>query len=130
MYDECATNDNNNKKLNCYYNGKAKKLQEKEGLDILFELCPYLHKGMSVILSGNWFHFEHRIFGSLKKDTNSLASGCFQRFSKKNALTHVALHGNFSGPACSTDPVKVSKDTASLLVCTQIFCLGDVGFCE
>jgi len=38
----------------------------------------------------------------------------------------VALHGNFSGPVCSTDLVKVSKDTASLLVCTQkkMFCLG------
>jgi len=31
----------------------------------------------------------------------------------------VALHGNFSGLVCSTDPVKVSKDAASLLVCTR-----------
>jgi len=38
----------------------------------------------------------------------------------------MASHGNFSGSACSTDPVKVSKDAASLLVCTRkkIFCLG------
>jgi len=36
----------------------------------------------------------------------------------------VALHGNFSGPVCSTDLVKVSKDTASLLVCTQKKCFA------
>jgi len=39
---------------------------------------------------------------------------------------HVALRENFSSPVCSTDPVKVSKDVASLVVCTrkEIFCLG------
>jgi len=44
----------------------------------------------------------------------------------------MALHGNFSGPICFTDPVKVSKDAASFLVCTwkKIFCLGIVFFCE
>jgi len=31
----------------------------------------------------------------------------------------VALRGNFSIPVCSTDPVKVSKDAASLLDCTR-----------
>jgi len=31
----------------------------------------------------------------------------------------MALRGNFSGPVCSTDLVKVSKDAASLLVCTR-----------
>jgi len=31
----------------------------------------------------------------------------------------VALRGNFSAQVCSTDPVKVSKDAASLLVSTQ-----------
>jgi len=38
----------------------------------------------------------------------------------------VALRGNFSGPVCSTDPVKVSKDAVSLLVCTRkkIFAWG------
>ena len=42
----------------------------------------------------------------------------------------MALRGNSSGPVCSTDPVKVSKDAASLLVCTRkkIFCLGAAGF--
>jgi len=42
---------------------------------------------------------------------------------------HVALRGNFSGPVCSTDPAKVSKDAASLLVCTQKnFLLGGCWF--
>jgi len=31
----------------------------------------------------------------------------------------MVLHGNFSSPVYSTDPVKVSKDTASLLVRTR-----------
>jgi len=42
----------------------------------------------------------------------------------------MALHGNFSGPVCSADPVKVSKDAVSLLVCTRKkkFFLGGAGF--
>jgi len=41
----------------------------------------------------------------------------------------MALRGNFSGVVCSTDPVKVSKDVASLLVCTQQkLLLGGAGF--
>jgi len=38
----------------------------------------------------------------------------------------VALRRNFSGPVCSTDLVKVSKDVASLLDCTRknIFAWG------
>jgi len=32
---------------------------------------------------------------------------------------HVTLRENFSGLVCSTDPVKVSKDAASLLVFTR-----------
>jgi len=61
---------------------------------------------------------------------NSLASGRFQRFLKKNAYTHVALRGNFSSPVCSADLVKGSKDAASLLVCTRkiFFCFGGAGF--
>jgi len=41
----------------------------------------------------------------------------------------VALRGNFSGPVCSTGPVKVSKDAASLQVCTRKknFLLGGWG---
>ena len=31
----------------------------------------------------------------------------------------MVLRGNFSGLICSTDPVKVSKDTASLFICTR-----------
>jgi len=31
---------------------------------------------------------------------------------------HVALHGNFSDPVNTTDPVKGSKDATSLVACT------------
>ena len=60
----------------------------------------------------------------------SLTSGRFRGFLEKNAYTHVTLFGNFSGPVCSTDLVKVSKDAANLLVCTRKknFCLGSAGF--
>jgi len=41
----------------------------------------------------------------------------------------VALRGNFSGPVSATDPVKGSKDVASLLVCTRKkFLLEGCGF--
>jgi len=41
----------------------------------------------------------------------------------------VALRGKFSGPVCYNDPVKVSKDAASLIVCTpKNFFLGGCGF--
>jgi len=45
---------------------------------------------------------------------------------------HVALPGNFSSPVWSTDPVKVSKDAASLLICTRkkFFAWGLRVFCE
>jgi len=32
---------------------------------------------------------------------------------------HMALHGNLSGPVCSTDLAKVSKDATSLVVYTR-----------
>jgi len=44
-----------------------------------------------------------------------VAFGDFQ----KNTKTHVTLRGNFSGPVSATDLVEVSKDAASLLVCTR-----------
>jgi len=42
----------------------------------------------------------------------------------------VALRRNFSGPVCSTEPAKVSKDAASLLACTRKkkFLLRGCGF--
>jgi len=41
----------------------------------------------------------------------------------------VALRGNFSAPVCVTDMVEVSKDAASLLVCTRKKILvGECGF--
>jgi len=48
----------------------------------------------------------------------TLASGRNQRFKKKNE-THVALCENFFGLVSTTNPVKSSKDTASLVDCTQ-----------
>jgi len=53
----------------------------------------------------------------------------FGDFREKNTKMHVALCGNFSGPVSATDPVKGSKDVASLLVCTQKkFWGGGCGF--
>jgi len=43
----------------------------------------------------------------------------FGDFQDKNTETHVALRGNFSGPVSGTDPLKVSKDAASLVVCIR-----------
>jgi len=42
----------------------------------------------------------------------------------------VALRGNISAPVRVTDLLKVSKDVASLLICTRkkIFLLGECGF--
>ena len=41
----------------------------------------------------------------------------------------MALCGNFSGPISVTELVEVSKDAASLLVCTQkSFLIGGYGF--
>jgi len=42
----------------------------------------------------------------------------FGDFRKKKRLNARDLRVNFSGLVCSTDPVKVSKHVASLLVCT------------
>jgi len=40
-------------------------------------------------------------------------------FENKNTEAQVALSGNFSSLVSATDPVKGSKDAASLLVCTR-----------
>jgi len=45
MYDECATNDERSKNVNCLYNGPAKELVDQEGLDMLQNYCPYLYNG-------------------------------------------------------------------------------------
>jgi len=49
-----------------------------------------------------------------------------QAVHKKTAGSHVALRENFSGPVRVTDLVEVSKDSASLVVCTRkkIFAWG------
>ena len=49
---------------------------------------------------------------------DTFTPGLIQVVRKKTAGSHVALHGNFSGPVSATDAVKCSKDLASLVVCT------------
>jgi len=63
---------------------------------------------------------------------NNLTSGLFQVVCKKTAGSHVALRGNISAPVQVTDLVEVSRDAASLVVCTRnkIFWLGVQVFCE
>jgi len=46
------------------------------------------------------------------------AVGFIQEFCEKTSELHLALHRNFSGLVSATDPVKTSKDSASLVVCT------------
>jgi len=50
---------------------------------------------------------------------NTLTSGLIQVVRKKTAGSHMALHGNISAPVSIMDRVKVSKDAASLVVCTR-----------
>jgi len=59
-----------------------------------------------------------------------LTSGLIQAVRKKTAGSHVAWCGNISTPVGVTDLIEVSKDTASLVVCTRkkIICLGPAGF--
>jgi len=51
-------------------------------------------------------------------------SRLIQAVRKKNAVSHVALHGNIFAPVRVTDLVEVSKDTASLAVCTRKIFVG------
>jgi len=50
---------------------------------------------------------------------NTFAAGLIQAVREKTAGLHMALRQNFSGPVSATDPVKSSKDSASLVVCTR-----------
>jgi len=54
----------------------------------------------------------------------------FRNFHKKNNKTHMDLRMNFYGPASTTNPVKSSKDPASLVACTRKknFWLGSADF--
>jgi len=47
-----------------------------------------------------------------------LTSRLIQAVRKKTAGSHVVLHGNISAPVQVTDLVEVSKDVASVAVCT------------
>jgi len=55
-----------------------------------------------------------------------------QAVRKETAASHLALHGNFSSPVSVKDPVRSSKDAASLVVWTRkkIFWLGVRIFCD
>jgi len=57
-------------------------------------------------------------------------SGLIQAVHKKTAGSHVALRGNISAPVSVTNLVEVSKDVASLAVCTRkkFFLVGGAGF--
>jgi len=61
---------------------------------------------------------------------STFASGWNWEFSCQNNWIARGLFGNFSGPVSAADPVKSSKDAASLLVCTRkkIVCLREGGF--
>jgi len=61
------------------------------------------------------FEISPQYHRSLDSGTNTLRTGLIQAVRKKTADSHVALRGNFSAPVCSTDPVKVSKNAASLV---------------
>ena len=50
---------------------------------------------------------------------NTLTSGLIQAVRKKTAESHVALRRNISAPVRVTDLIEVSKDAASLVVCTR-----------
>jgi len=63
------------------------------------------------------------------RNINTLTSGLIQAVYKKTAGSHVALRGNISTPVRVTDLVEVSKDVASLVVCTQRkFLVGGCSF--
>jgi len=61
-----------------------------------------------------------------RHSVDTFVPGLIQAVSAKTAGSHMALHGNFSGPVSTTDPIQSSKDSASLVVCTQkkFFWLG------
>ena len=67
--------------------------------------------------------------GQIRFQINTLTSGLIHAVRKKTAGSHVALRGNISAPVRITDLVEVSKDVASLLVCTRKknFLLGGAG---
>jgi len=55
---------------------------------------------------------------------NIFPPGLIQAVHAKTAESHVSLHGNLFGPISATEPIKSSKDLASLVVCTRIKFFG------
>jgi len=69
-----------------------------------------------------------RLKCSLLTISHPLGIGDFRKKTPKRTWFCLGIS---SGPVCSTDSVKVTKDAASLLVCNQKnFCLGGAFFCE
>ena len=60
----------------------------------------------------------------LVHNVNTLTSGLIQAVCKNTVGSHVALRGNIFAPVSVTDLVEVSKDTASLDVCTRKIFFG------
>jgi len=78
---------------------------------------------------------KHALAVAVKTKASSLTvwrPAAFGDFQEKNREKHVALCKNFSGPLNATDPVKGSKNVASLLACIRkkLFFLGVRIFCE
>ena len=60
---------------------------------------------------------------------NTFTPRLIQTVCAKTPGSHMALHGNFSAPVSATDPVKSSKDSSSLVVCTKKkFLVGGIDF--
>ena len=79
-----------------------------------------------------WFYeITLNIFMFVIFPLNTFVARLIQAVHAKTAGSQVALCGNFSCPVSAIDPVKGSKDSASLVVCTQKkFLVGVEDFCE
>jgi len=65
----------------------------------------------------------------LQPNVNTFAAGSIQVVHAKTAGSHMTLRGNFSGLVNATDPIKSSKDKASLVVRTRkYFLVGGADF--
>jgi len=79
----------------------------------------FSHQAYAILIDGNYFGHNTSMSGLIIK-----------AFRKKTAGLHVALRGNICSPVQVTDLVEVSKDAASLVVCThkKYFLLEGCGF--
>jgi len=70
------------------------------------------------VLLFRWHHF-FKSWPWTTPDCICVFFCCLWGFSKKNAETHVVLHGNFSAPVWVMGMVEASKNTTGLLVYTR-----------